>query len=256
MSGCVCVCVFAVPAWLWTCVCAADRLWVSAGLQDDYLRNDHLRVLTDHGRAQAAAVGKALARDLLHEELKRPGTTLHLYSSDQSRANQTAQIIRQQLLPVAQGLQADPWDGRSYDIDLAANGDVDGKECPPTLLPIHKDSMLREGAPCIPEGYTGAWQPAPHEFHEEASRIEAAFRKHVHRASPSQKHDSVTILVCHGNVIRYFLMRAMQLPPGAWLRTSFQNGTVTRLRIGPNGTVSVRSAGEALGQEGKDVTYH
>jgi len=38
-------------------------------------------------------------------------------------------------------------------------------------------------------------------------RIEAAFRRFVHRADPTQKEDSYEIYVCHANVIRYFVIR-------------------------------------------------
>ena len=44
-------------------------------------------------------------------------------------------------------------------------------------------------------------------------RIEAAFRKYFHRAESSQKEDSYEIIVCHANVIRYFVCRALQFPP-------------------------------------------
>ena len=44
------------------------------------------------------------------------------------------------------------------------------------------------------------------EFRDSA-RIEAAFRKYFHRASPRQKHDSYEVLVLHGNVIRYMTCR-------------------------------------------------
>jgi hypothetical protein len=49
-------------------------------------------------------------------------------------------------------------------------------------------------------------------FHEDGARIEAAFRKYIHRADVEQKNDSVEIIVCHANVIRYFVCRALQLP--------------------------------------------
>ena len=224
-------------------------MWCSRRLQEDYVCNDHLRQLTEQGCRQATAVGKALRELLPAHELRQKGTTLELFSSDMRRANQTARLIREQLLPLAKDLPVCKWSGKQTDVDQAAGGDA-------AMLPLHVDSMLREGAPCWPEGYSGGWQPAPHEFHEEAARIEAAFRKHIHRAPPSQEHDSVTILVCHGNVIRYFLMRALQLPPGAWLRCSVYNGCVTRLSIRDTGSVSVRSVGEALGQDANMVTYH
>ena len=45
------------------------------------------------------------------------------------------------------------------------------------------------------------------EFFRDSVRIEAAFRKHFHRADPHQKEDSYEIMVCHANVIRYFVCR-------------------------------------------------
>lgn len=45
------------------------------------------------------------------------------------------------------------------------------------------------------------------EFFRDGPRIEAAFRKYFHRAPPSQTEDSVEVLVCHANVIRYFVCR-------------------------------------------------
>ena len=31
--------------------------------------------------------------------------------------------------------------------------------------------------------------------------------------------------MCHGNVIRYFICRALQVDPSAWLRCSFSKGS-------------------------------
>ena len=42
---------------------------------------------------------------------------------------------------------------------------------------------------------------------------------------------TVDVLVCHGNVIRYFVMRGLQLPPEAWLRQSLNNGSITQMYI-------------------------
>ena len=61
------------------------------------------------------------------------------------------------------------------------------------------------------------------------------------RAEPSQEQTSVDVLVCHGNVIRYFMMmmkmmtmkmimvryfvcRALQFDPQGWLRMAVHNG--------------------------------
>lgn len=45
------------------------------------------------------------------------------------------------------------------------------------------------------------------QYHEDGARIEAAFRRYIHRADPKQKEDSYEIIVCHANVIRYFVCR-------------------------------------------------
>ena len=47
------------------------------------------------------------------------------------------------------------------------------------------------------------------QYFQDGARIEAAFRKYFHRADPTQKADSVEIIVCHANVIRYFVCRSV-----------------------------------------------
>jgi len=42
-----------------------------------------------------------------------------------------------------------------------------------------------------------------------------------------------------------FLLRALQLPPEAWLRLSLQHGSLTLLTIRPSGHVVLRSFGDA-----------
>jgi len=149
--------------------------------QDDFLHNDPLRKLTPLGVKQAHIAGKTIARLIEVEKRRRPDLKVHVYCSDMARAHETGSIIHGHL---------------KQQVEQEKGTGADGP------LPLHVDSMLREGAPMWPEGYAGNWAPEPHEFYEEAARIEAAFRKHIHRASPSQDQDSVTVLVCHGNVIR------------------------------------------------------
>ena len=95
-------------------------------------------------------------------------------------------------------------------------------------------------------------------------RIEEAFRKYFYRAPTPRgdadaddagidgtEHDKdalkheYEIIVGHGNVIRYFVCRALQLPPEAWLRLSVFNCSITYVTIQPNGYVSVRMVGDS-----------
>jgi len=47
------------------------------------------------------------------------------------------------------------------------------------------------------------------------------------RPDAEQTADTHELLVCHGNVIRYCTLRALQLPPEAWLRLSHPNCGIT-----------------------------
>ncbi|XP_065054850.1 serine/threonine-protein phosphatase PGAM5, mitochondrial-like isoform X2 [Rhopilema esculentum] len=106
-------------------------------------------------------------------------------------------------------------------------------------------SLLREGAPCPPEPSSSSnWKPERWYF-QDGSRIEAAFRKYIHRADVKQTNDSHELIVCHANVIRYFVCRALQFPPEGWLRMSIANCGLTQLTIRPNGRVSLKSLGDA-----------
>jgi len=58
-----------------------------------------------------------------------------------------------------------------------------------------------------------------------------------------QRHE-YEIVVCHGNVIRFFALRALQLPPEAWLRLSLYNCSISHLRIAPTGNVSLITLGD------------
>lgn len=104
--------------------------------------------------------------------------------------------------------------------------------------------LLREGAPIEPVPPVTHWKPDA-VYHEDGARIEAAFRRYIHRADPMQKEDSYEIIVCHANVIRYFVCRALQFPPEGWLRMGLNNGSITWLTIRPSGRVALRTLGDS-----------
>ena len=51
----------------------------------------------------------------------------------------------------------------------------------------------------------------PQQFYQDGPRIEAAFRKYFHRADVDETKDSYEIIVCHANVIRYFVCRLVDM---------------------------------------------
>ncbi|XP_030647390.1 serine/threonine-protein phosphatase PGAM5, mitochondrial isoform X2 [Chanos chanos] len=104
--------------------------------------------------------------------------------------------------------------------------------------------LLREGAPIEPIPPVSHYKPEA-VYHEDGARIEAAFRRYIHRADVKQKEDSYEIIVCHANVIRYFVCRALQFPPEGWLRLGLNNGSITWLTIRPSGRVALRALGDS-----------
>uniref|UniRef100_A0A1B6EGW0 Serine/threonine-protein phosphatase PGAM5, mitochondrial n=1 Tax=Clastoptera arizonana TaxID=38151 RepID=A0A1B6EGW0_9HEMI len=109
----------------------------------------------------------------------------------------------------------------------------------PSELPVTHCSLLVEGAPIPPEPPVGHWKPEAYQFFQDGPRIEAAFRKYFHRADVTQKADSYDLVVCHANVIRYFVCRALQFPCEAWLRLSLYHASITWLTIMPSGRVKL-----------------
>uniref|UniRef100_A0A1I8H933 Serine/threonine-protein phosphatase PGAM5, mitochondrial n=2 Tax=Macrostomum lignano TaxID=282301 RepID=A0A1I8H933_9PLAT len=165
--------------------------------------------LDDMGREQADLLGIRLA------ELHAKHGIARLMSSNSTRAVETSELAMRHL-PHLNGKRAE-------------------------------DPMLREiGCPCPPEPPMNNYR-AEYRYHEGSALAEAAFRRHIHRSSRSDEAQIVAngakleVIVCHANVIRYFICRALQFPPEAWLRFSLDHCSITWLSIFPSGEVCLRS---------------
>lgn len=82
-------------------------------------------------------------------------------------------------------------------------------------------------------------------YQRDGPRIEAAFQRYFFRATPEQEHDSYLLIVGHSNVIRYLILRALQLPPVAWTRLNLNHGSITWLTVHPTGYVTLRCLGDS-----------
>ncbi|TMW51022.1 hypothetical protein DOY81_003892 [Sarcophaga bullata] len=165
---------------------------------------DDTHRLTERGRLQAKYTGKRL------NELGIKWNSVIV--STMTRAQETAEIILKEI----------------------AFNPKDVKHCP----------YIREGAPIPPQPPVGHWRPEESQFFRDGARIEAGFRRYFHRADPSEKNDTYTLIVGHGNVIRYFVCRALQFPPEAWLRININHASITWLTIQPSGNVSIKYLGD------------
>ncbi|KAH8387421.1 hypothetical protein KR093_006937 [Drosophila rubida] len=176
--------------------------------------SDETHHLTDRGRLQAKYTGKRL-----HEMGIKWDTVI---ASNMVRAQETADIILNEI-----------------DFERSKV-----KNC----------AFLREGAPIPPQPPVGHWKPEASQFYRDGARIEAAFRRYFYRAHPDQEKDTHTLIVGHGNVIRYFVCRALQFPAEAWLRININHASITWLTISPSGNVSIRYLGDSGFLPAKQLT--
>ncbi|KAG5490563.1 hypothetical protein JKF63_00683 [Porcisia hertigi] len=98
------------------------------------------------------------------------------------------------------------------------------------------DPQLRERTPC-PVQPVRSLTVLP----EDMRIAEAVFDRYFHR--PVEPGTCVEVIVGHSNMIRYLTMRALQLPPEAWLRTSLPHCSLTTITIRGNGHVSLVGMG-------------
>ncbi len=73
------------------------------------------------------------------------------------------------------------------------------------------------------------------------ARLDRVFARYFKPAAGEAKTD---LLVCHGNVIRYLVTRALGVDTQAWLEMSVGNASITRIRIESDGSFKVIAVGD------------
>ena len=127
-----------------------------------------------------------------------------LISSTMTRARQTAMIINQEF----------------SELELQQYRLI--RECTPPTWRI--DIMKRED---------------PQELKNCMDSLEIAFKKFF-IPSPDNE-DRNDVIVCHGNVIRYFVTKVLNVNTLSWLQMSIGNCSLTIVRIKPDGTMKLDS---------------
>jgi serine/threonine-protein phosphatase PGAM5 len=129
-----------------------------------------------------------------------------LYASPLQRARDTAAVI------------AGNFPGRHFEVvdDLA--------ECtPPTRrMEITAQEKLEDLASC-------------------QTQLDRVFARFFH---PAAGYEETDLLVCHGNVIRYLVTRALGVDTKAWLEMSPGHASITRIRVDADGRFKVISVGD------------
>jgi serine/threonine-protein phosphatase PGAM5 len=73
-------------------------------------------------------------------------------------------------------------------------------------------------------------------------RLDMAFEKLIVPAKDGDRHD---VLVCHGNVIRYFVTKALGIDTRLFANFGISNASLTILRVRADGVIQVMAVGDA-----------
>ena len=165
----------------------------------------------DHDDDRSSDIGKALVplgiaqSRLVSNRLKSlPVKMSSLISSTMTRARETAMIINQDF----------------PELKLQLSRLI--RECtPPTW---REDIMKREN---------------PEDLKTCTDNLDAAFSKYF-IPSPDEE-DRNDIIVCHGNVIRYFVTKVLKVETMSWLQMTMGNCGLTVVRIKPDGSMKLVS---------------
>jgi serine/threonine-protein phosphatase PGAM5 len=73
------------------------------------------------------------------------------------------------------------------------------------------------------------------------ARLDKVFSEHFRPAAGAERSE---LLVCHGNVIRYMVTRALGVDTAAWLEMSVGHASITRIRVEADGSFKIISVGD------------
>lgn len=94
---------------------------------------------------------------------------------------------------------------------------------------------------CTPPAYRKVADEPPEDQANCAKRLDDAFAVLFVPARTATRND---LVVAHGNVIRYFVMKALKADTRSWLSMSVAHASVTIIRIGADGTMKVLAVGD------------
>ena len=99
---------------------------------------------------------------------------------------------------------------------------------------------LAECTPPTPLGEVAKTEP-PADMAACKARLDRLYARFFTAANGQDRSD---LLVCHGNVIRYLVTRALGVDTGAWLAMSIGNASITTIRIDADGRAHVIAVGD------------
>jgi serine/threonine-protein phosphatase PGAM5 len=106
-------------------------------------------------------------------------------------------------------------------------------------VPLGQSPLIRE---CTPPVFDEAEGEVARERAECARQLDQAFAEFFTAAKGARRND---ILVAHGNVIRYLVVKALQVDPRAWLGMSVAHASMTVIQVQPDGSMRVLAVGDS-----------
>ena len=104
---------------------------------------------------------------------------------------------------------------------------------------LRESALLRECVPCIPVGFEAIFTHlTPEQIDMNAQQARAAYDAHFTPAVDGDRHD---LLVCHGNIMRYFMLRALMAPVELWANAGTYNCGISEVWVNDHGRTSLVS---------------
>jgi serine/threonine-protein phosphatase PGAM5 len=167
-------------------------------------------VLTALGRDQAAVTGRWISEHLSGSRVNA------LWSSTLPRARETASIIAHVL------------GDRSSPLEVRRSREP--------RVTVRSAAVLREGMYSNVRGH----EVPPKERKADRARADAAWLRFFRTC----RMDRLEIVVCHGNLIRYLVCRALHTPVIRWTRMNSNHCSLTRILVRDTGAIRVVSYNE------------
>lgn len=96
-------------------------------------------------------------------------------------------------------------------------------------IQLRKTQILWECIPCVPSSLSEHFSDVtPEEARQGGERAEEAYGRYFKPAQGEDKHE---IVVCHGNLIRYLVSRALGAEPETWLRMGTLNCGISLVQV-------------------------
>jgi serine/threonine-protein phosphatase PGAM5 len=103
--------------------------------------------------------------------------------------------------------------------------------------------VVNDLAECTPPTWRTAVvaEEKPEEMAACEAKLDKLFSERFRPATGAERRE---LLVCHGNVIRYLVTKALKVDTKAWLEMSVSHASLTKIRVEPDGTFKVIAVGD------------